>query len=44
MGALIALGYSPAEAAGAVRKALEADASLTGAESLIRAALGTMAG
>jgi len=42
--ALIALGYSPAEAAGAVRKALEADVSLAGAEQVIRAALGTMAG
>jgi Holliday junction DNA helicase RuvA len=42
--ALVALGYSPADAAAAVRKALESDTTLTGAEQVIRAALGTMAG
>jgi Holliday junction resolvasome RuvABC DNA-binding subunit len=41
---LVSLGYSPADAAAAVRKALEADATLTGTEQVIRAALGTMVG
>jgi Holliday junction DNA helicase RuvA len=42
--ALIALGYSPADAAAAVRRALDADATLTGTEQVIRAALGSMGG
>jgi len=40
--ALVTLGYSPAEAATAVRKVLDGDPGLTGAETLIRAALGVM--
>jgi Holliday junction DNA helicase RuvA len=42
VGALVALGYSPADAAAAVRRALEADATLTGTEQVIRAALGSI--
>lgn len=42
VGALIALGYSPADAAAAVRRALEANPGLSGTEQLIRAALGSM--
>lgn len=38
VGALVALGYSPAQAAAAVRRALDEDAGLTGTE-LIKAAL-----
>jgi Holliday junction DNA helicase RuvA len=44
VGALVALGYSPADAAAAVRRALEADATLTGTEQVIRAALGSIGG
>lgn len=42
VGALVSLGYSPADAAAAVRHALDADDSLSGPEQLIRAALGTL--
>jgi Holliday junction DNA helicase RuvA len=43
IGALVALGYAPAEAAGAVRRALEEQGDLSGVE-LIKAALARVSG
>ena len=44
VGALVSLGYSPAQATSAVRKVLDTDPNAAGTQHLIRAALGELAG